>query len=82
MSIREHGSELARIVVSASSEGRQHLENFMGCTVCVVNVRHYQIGRLIDRLPHEYQQLMLLRVNILAASPLKNVFANFQRILK
>ena len=33
VSIGGHGNEKARIVVSESSEGRQHSENFMGCTV-------------------------------------------------
>ena len=33
LSIRGHGNEKVRIVVSESSEGRQHSENFMGCTV-------------------------------------------------
>ena len=35
LSIGEQGSELVRIVVSASpeAEGRRHSENFMGCTV-------------------------------------------------
>ena len=33
VSIRRHGNEKVRIFVSESSEGRQHLENFMGCTV-------------------------------------------------
>ena len=28
-----HGNEKVRIVVSESSEGRQHSENFMGCNV-------------------------------------------------
>ena len=32
-SIGWHGNERVRIVVSESSEGRQHSENFMGCTV-------------------------------------------------
>ena len=31
--IWKHGNEKVRIVVSESSEGKQHLENFMGCTV-------------------------------------------------
>ena len=34
-SIGWHGKEKMRIIVSESSEGTQHSENFMGCTVCV-----------------------------------------------
>ena len=33
VSIRGHGNEKVRIIVSGYSEGRQHLENFMVCTV-------------------------------------------------
>jgi len=33
VSIGGHGNEKVRIVVSDSSEGRQHSENFMDCTV-------------------------------------------------
>ena len=33
VSIRGHGNEKVRIIVSESAEGRQHSENFMGCTV-------------------------------------------------
>ena len=32
-SIGGHGNEKVRIFVSESSEGRQHSENFKGCTV-------------------------------------------------
>ena len=33
VSIGGHGNEKVRIIVRESSEGRQHSENLMGCTV-------------------------------------------------
>ena len=38
VSIGGHGNEKVRIVVSEYSEGRQHSENFIGCTVTTANL--------------------------------------------
>ena len=41
VSIGGHGDEKVRIVVSESSEGWQHSENFMGCTVQRPQISYY-----------------------------------------
>ena len=58
-SIGWHGNEKVRIIVSESSEGREHLENFMGCTV------HTGIK-------HNEQILITMLVNIGSLSKTRN----------
>ena len=48
MSIGGHGRELVKIVVSETSEGRQHSENFMGCTVISIIYHCHKSCELID----------------------------------
>ena len=71
MSIGGHGDEKVRIVVSESSESRQHSENFMGCTVVPFH------SPLVSALKGVRQLMNLLIVNMISTD-LKPVTCNVQ----